>query len=138
LKNDSKQELTLIPKPKRKRIEYTVRIGNHLYQRISRHLLLLKHLKNNESKQNWIQEAVKEKLAADELSKEEVGDRFLHLKLDVELWSELEKKVESLKATRTSVSKKVLIEEAIFEKLDREEQNSKKMLKKMLDSTPED
>jgi hypothetical protein len=108
------------------------RIGNHLYQRIAKHISLLKCLQNNDSKQKWIQEAVREKLKADEISNIEVGDRFLHLKFDEDLWFEIQEKVESLKAIHTSMSKKQFIEEAIFEKLDREERKSKELLKNML------
>lgn len=133
MKKDSKA-LTIPSKPKQKCVEYNVRIGNHLYQRITRHLLLLKQLKSSESKQKWVHEAIKEKLVSDECSDE----RFLHLKLDLDLWNALEKKVESLKSSRRSVSKKVLIEEAIFEKLDREEHKSKALLKYMLTLSSEE
>lgn len=117
---------------RKKKIEYTVRIGNHLYQRITRHLLLLKHLKSSESKQKWIQEAIQEKLVSDELAEVQERDRYLHLCLDEKTWKELEKKIDLLKNIRTSASKKVFIEEAIFEKLDREENKSKELIKKML------
>ncbi len=138
MKKNTDQVSTIEPQPKQKRIEYTVRIGNHLYKRITRHLILLKHLKSNESKQKWIQEAIEEKLSAEGIVEEFAGDRFMHLKLDERIWNKLHEKVESLKSTRTSVSKKILIEEAIFEKLDREEHKSKTLLKNLLNLSPDD
>lgn len=132
LKNSSEQEPRVISPPKHKRVEYTVRIGNHLFQRITRHMVLLKHLKDSESKQKWIQEAIEEKLSSDKNSGKDPGDKFLHIKLDVELWEALNEKVELLRASHISMSKKLFIEEAIFEKLDREEHKSKSLLKNML------
>lgn len=123
---------TSIKELNQKRIEYTVRIGNHLYQRITRHLLLLKHLKSSESKQKWIQEAIQEKLAADEQTEVQDRDRYLHLSLNEKIWKDLEKRIDHLRTIRISVSKKVFIEEAIFEKLDKEESKSKELIKKML------
>jgi hypothetical protein len=136
LKKDPEQELTDITQSKQKRIEYTVTIGNHLFERIAKHMRLMKYLKNDDSnKQEWVREAIKEKLKA--IENQQLGDKFLHLKLDVELWQELEEKVESLKAVRRTVSKKTLIEEAIFDKLDREEQSSRELLKNMLKASSE-
>lgn len=137
MKNSSKKQSTTVSVPNQKRVEYNVRIGNHLYQRISRHLLLLKHLKNTESKQKWVEEAIKEKLASEENSEEDYKDRFLHLQLEIKIWKAIQKKIDSLKSTRRSISKKVFIEEAIFQKLDREEQKSKELLKKLLNLSPE-
>ena len=117
---------------KKKAVEYTIRIGNHLYQKIDKHIRLLKHLKNDSSKQKWVQEAIREKLKIDEISHEQLGDRFLHLKFDVDLWLEIQKRIDMLKAFHTSISKKQWIEEAVYEKLDRDEKNSQELLKDML------
>ncbi len=126
------------PSPMTKKpVEYTVRIGNHLYQRINKHMRLLKNLKNETSKQKWIKEAISEKLKVDETSDENLGDRFLHLKFEIELWHEVQKKIEILKTFYTSISKKQWIEEAIYEKLDREEQDSKDLLKDMIKKASE-
>lgn len=121
----------------KKPVEYTVRIGNHLYQRINKHMRLLKNIRRDNSKQKWIQEAIREKLKEDEISNENLGDRFLHLKFDMDLWQEIQKKIEILKAFYTSISKKQWIEEAIYEKLDREEQNSKDLIKDMIKKASE-
>lgn len=134
LKNKTEQEeIALSPlKPKLK--EYTLRVGKHFHKRIDHHMRLLKYLKNS-NKQQWIQEAVREKLEADENSSEETADKFLHLKFDMDLWKQLEERVEALRMTHTTMSKKKIIEEAILEKLDREESKSKELLKKMLEDT---
>lgn len=138
MKKKSDQEPTAPSKTEPKRVEYNVQIGNHLYERVEKHMFRLKHLKSFESKADWVQEAIQESLALNESSEEYTGDRYMHLKLDQGVWVELDKKVESLRSSRRSVSKKAFIEEAIFKKLDREENESKKMLKKLLDLSSEE
>lgn len=122
--------------PPRKHIEYSVRINHHLFQRITRHLLLLKHIKSTESKQKWIQEAIEEKLLSVKNSGKFAEEKSMHLKIDVEIWDALQKEVEKLRLTRRSVSKKILIEEAILEKLEKEEHKSKELLKNLLNMAP--
>lgn len=131
LKNRAIDENASTVTPK-KHIEYSVRIGHHLYDRISRHLILLKHLKSVESKQKWFQDAIEEKLASVKNSGKFAEEKSMHLKIDLEVWNELQHQVELLRKTRRSVSKKILIEEAIQEKLEREEHKSKELLKSML------
>lgn len=125
------------PCTKKKSVEYTVIIGNHLYHRIDKHVRLLKNLKINSSKQKWVLEAIEEKLKIDVALEANLGDRLLHVKCDIELWNEIQKKIELLKAFRRSISKKQWIEEAIYDKLEREEQKSKELLKNMLKATSE-
>lgn len=133
MKTSLKQESQTKKSTNKKRVEYNILIGNHLHKRISKHMLVLKHLdKNSRSKQDWVQEAIHEKLTSEIDSDEHPGGKFLHLKIDSEIFKTLQEKVDSLKASYTSMSKKVFIEEAIFEKLEREENKKQGLLKKML------
>ncbi|CAF24144.1 hypothetical protein [Candidatus Protochlamydia amoebophila] len=106
--------------PKKKIIHYNVEIGNFLFKLINDHIHFLKNSKNDINKKDWVAEAIREKLQDPE-SEEDQRTRYLHLQLETDLFEEIDKKMEFLKAFRRSVSKKQWIIEAIFEKLEREE-----------------
>ncbi len=115
---------------------YSLRIGQNLYKRISKHIQLLKNLNNSvQTKQDWVEKAIEEKLEREntpQSNEDMLADKYLHFKINSHLNEEIEKKVRIIRQFRTSFSKKQWILEAIYEKLDREESKSKDNLKSML------
>ncbi len=112
---------------------YGVRIGNNLHQRITKHINMLKYLEDPcKTRQTWITQAIKEKLDSEEkLGPEGIpSDRFLNIKLSSELNHKIERRVDIIKKIRISFSKKLWLLEAIYEKLDRDETETKKLLAK--------
>lgn len=111
---------------------YSVQIGEHLFERIDKHVQLLKFLGSSpQNKKNWIISAIKEKLKkvgnipVQNLPKE----KHLTLVLDPQLRNEIEEQITNLKKVRRSYSMKQLIVEAIFEQLAQEEDLIKKRVK---------
>lgn len=133
LKTEIPLQKTSKIKSKEKKVEYSCRIGNHLHQQLSKHIQKVQTRKASETKQGWIEEAIREKLSMGESSDNLVNNNHLHLKVDVELWSALGSKIQELKTGRISISKKEWIEEAILEKMDREEKKPQELLKSMRD-----
>lgn len=106
---------------------YPLKISEPLFNRVDKHIQLLKHLDNrSQNKQRWIIEAIKENLAKDE----EAGfpimpkARNISLKFDETLSKQLERKVGLVKKTKGSYSLKTLILDAIEEKLQKEKRLS--------------
>lgn len=108
---------------------YAVTIGENLHQRIDNHLYLMKNLgKKNFTKQQWLLNALQEKLAQDETLVSVPKERHIQIKVDHTTRKQLESRVDFIRNFRRSYSKKQLILEAIYEKLDREEEISKNLL----------
>lgn len=123
---------------------YSIRIGERLYKRITKHIQLLKHLKITQNKQRWVERAILEKIERDE--KQEIiecisPEKHLSFKISSHIDAKVEKRVEVIKKLRGSFSKKQWILEAIYEKLEMEEketeQKTKEMFQKMLKTTSE-
>lgn len=112
---------------------YSVEIADHLHDRLSKHLRLLSNL-GYRSRQQWVLDALNEKLKKEEAAGVEAisKERRLHLKLDEKIHQELDKRVEIRKKVRRSYSKKQWLVDAISEKLEREEVSTKKKLEKFL------
>ena len=114
-------------------VGYTFSISPHIYERLERHILILKKIiDRTTTKQRWITHSIKEKLVKEEASQLIPKATSLNVKLDEELEMELFKKVEFVKKFRTSYSKKQWLVDAVLEKLDRDE---KGVEAKLLDST---
>jgi hypothetical protein len=123
---------------------YSIRIGERLYIRINKHILFLKHLNKSQNKQAWIEEAILDKLKKEE---EQDGiecisrEKHLSFKIRSQIDTRIEKRVEFIKKIRGSFSKKQWLLEAIYEKLDTEEEETEKkakeFLKNMLKETSE-
>lgn len=117
----------------------SIRIGERLYKRINKHVQLLKHLKKTQNKQDWIEQAILEKLAKEEegdISESVSPEKHLSFKIQSQIDAKIENRVEFIKKIRGSFSKKQWILEAVYEKLDLEEKetekNAKELLKNML------
>lgn len=116
---------------------FSIRIGEHLHKRIAKHIQLLKHVKTRfHTKQKWIAEAFKEKIKNEpKLTSEDIlREKFLHFKIDKQIYGEIEERVGIIKKFR-NFSKKQWMLEAIYEQLEREEQETKNLLQNMIDSS---
>ena len=109
-----------------------MRIGENLYNRLNKIVRLIKHLDNHgQTKQNWMAEAVKEKLER-ELEQDVIDicrERFIQVKLDQTLNERVNEHVDGLKNNRISFSKKHWLVEALYDKLDRDEEKLRRTLK---------
>lgn len=114
---------------------YALRVGEDLHARINKYIHIVKYLKDKKlTKQNWIKEAVIEKLEKDkEVSPDSISrEKFLNFKLEYSLIRAIERQVEITKKFRYSYSKKKWFEEAFYEKLEREEHKAKALLEKLV------
>ncbi|MFI5342783.1 MAG: hypothetical protein ACHQUC_01035 [Chlamydiales bacterium] len=112
----------------------TIRIGENLYKRFNKHIKCLKNLSKQLTKQNWLEQAFKEKLTKQDDSIHDIlSEKLLHIRIDDPLFKEIAKQVEMIKKFR-NFSKKQWMLEAIYEKLDREEEQVKKDLEEKINS----
>lgn len=111
----------------------TFRPGEYLFKRLSQHLKLIR-LHSKQTKQKWFQEAFREQLKAQQnfFSEDILIEKVMHLKLEEELYKEIEKVVSTIKKFRNYSTKQWMID-AIYNKLDREEEKSKKLLEEKID-----
>jgi hypothetical protein len=134
-----------VGKNENKKIEshiiFPVKVGNHLFSRLVEHINELAFLKNVQiSKQDWLAEAIEEKLQSD---KDQLGDdeqlrqKSVFPKISKRLNDELESRVNVFKQSRISYSKKQWIVDAIYEKLDRDTRQVKRLIKEKIDTSGE-
>ena len=108
---------------------YTVSVSPHIFNRLEQHILFVKRLSNrNETRQNWVLEAIRDKLTRDDRSQDVPKECRLNLKIDETTATKLFKRVELIKKFRTSYSKKQWILDAILERLERDEKKIKQKL----------
>lgn len=114
---------------------FTIRIGENLHKRFSKHIWSLKNLnKQSANKQNWIAQAFKEKLAQqDESTHDILSEKMLHFRISIELFEEMSKRVETIRKFRNFTKKEWMLE-AIYEKLDRDEQQVRRDLEEKVNS----
>lgn len=112
-----------------KYIGYTVTISPYLHNRLEQ-LILIAKISNpgRQTKQKWVLDAIKEKLAREEKSKEIIPERKLNLKIDDSTFKKLKRRVELIKQFRTSYSKKQWIVDAILEKLEKDDHKIEQIL----------
>jgi hypothetical protein len=116
-------------------VNHTINIGENLHNRINKHLHLLRHLNSHTiTKQKWVEEAANEKLEMEQkLGSASIPcDRYLHFKANKKLNEKIEKRVKVIKQFRKSFSKKLWLVEAIYEKLDRDDLEVKKLLEEKI------
>lgn len=111
---------------------YTIRIGESLYERLDQHILLLNHVEQTDhSKQSWILEAIQDKLKGEEGSSLIPKVKHVHFKVPKDLSRKIVNRVEFIRKFRDSYSKKKWILEAIEEKLEKEENKTKKLIEEI-------
>ncbi len=110
---------------------HSIKIGEMLYRRIDDHIRTQKRFgEKRQTKNAWLEEAVKEKLESErDFSAGNIPrEKHLSVSLSKSLTDELEKRVELLKNLLEGYSKKRFILEAALEKLEREEAGLKKLM----------
>jgi polyribonucleotide nucleotidyltransferase len=128
LENSEKENICTQP------VVYAIKIKAELDERISHHVRALKYLEGGYSKKRWIQEAIKEKLQIyqkKDLEKAQ-SDRTLNFSISRHTHDEIDKIIRILKKLKISTSKTEFFIEAIIEKLERDEENVKKLFQNML------
>lgn len=130
LDNDSKAALA-------QPVAYAIKVKAELDERVSAHVQALKYLEGGYSKKRWIQEAIKEKLQTYEnleFAKAKC-DRTLNFSISQHIHDEVDKIIKTLKKLKIKTSKTDFFIEAVIEKLNREEQNTRKLFQDMLRMT---
>lgn len=125
---NSENEIHTLP------VAHAIKIKAELDERISQHIRALKHLEGKYSKKRWIQEAINEKLQnCKKKDMEKVqSDRTLNFKISRHIHDEIDKIIRILKKLKISASKTDFFIEAIIEKLERDEENVRKLFQNML------
>lgn len=103
---------------------YVIEISESLHKKIENQI---KRLNCSHSKKSWVLEAIKEKLQA---PPKVAKQTHLNLLMSQELNLELEEQVTQHKQYRKSYSKKKWIVEALYEKLEREENQAEALLER--------
>lgn len=113
-----------------KPIGYCIEIPDALHNKITEHLQFLKRLQDpTYTKQRWALEAVKEKIKAEEETITGFTKaHFLRIDFPEIVNRKIEGKVEELKKSRGSYSKKKWVLEALYEMLDKEKAKIKHLL----------
>jgi hypothetical protein len=113
----------------RKRI--SVAVGTNLYEKLTRHLFLLKATNKRYSQNDWICEAIKEGLEIEKIDVDLPKERKINLCMDDNTFKRLEERVQFFKQIYYSFSKKQWIVEAIYKKLDRDAGKLKEELQRL-------
>lgn len=123
---------------------YSLRIGERFYKRLSKHILYLKQLNSIQNQQQWLERAILTKLKKEEEQDIDaciLPEKYLSFKMGSHIDTRIEKRVEVIRKVRVSFSKKQWILEAIHEMLDAEEKETREkaqeLLKEMLKETSE-
>jgi hypothetical protein len=113
--NEKKDELD------KKVRRYVIKTDFDLMQKVDRHLSILNGiLATKKTKNDWVNEAILEKLQGAASSSVPPKTKILNISIPNELHSHLDLAIDKLKASHGSFSKKQLFLEAIQEKLTRE------------------
>lgn len=117
---------------------YTVHIADHIYKLLEEHIHMMKCLEDKSyTRQNWVINALKEKLHRSNDKELLLKDRHLQLKLDQLMHENIESKVKLIKNFRRTYSRKKWIVEAIYEQLEREKEKAKQLLQALHNKSKE-
>lgn len=126
---------TPISKEKQRLTSIGFTVGEHLFTRISKILNLVRCFDqwNKITRQKWLEQAFAEKLTIEESQNIEdiPKERNLTFFVDEVMMARIEKRVDVISKFRRTYSKKKWFLEAIFEKLDRDEENVREHLNKL-------
>lgn len=116
---------------------YSLRIGERLYKRLSKHIQLLKHLRSIKNQQEWLEKAILTKIKKEEeqdTTKYFSPEKYLSFKISSQLDVQVEKRVEIMKKIRGNFSKKQWVLEAIYERLEAEEAETEARTKELFNN----
>ena len=113
---------------------FSIELSKDLAQRLNKHIQLLKKLDSEiKFKQAWVEKAIEEKLQREkEDSHQNLEDEYLHFKINYKIHEAVKNQVNLIKKFRNSYSQKKWFLEALYEKLDRDEQQTRQLMQNML------
>ena len=123
--------------PKQRSIKFcSIRVGENLFKRINKHVDALKKCKDsNYSRSRWINDAIKDKLHK-EIQENTISiDKHLNTRIDLKLIEMIHQQVKVMKKFNSSYSKQKWLLEALSEKLEEEEQLTRKRLNELIASS---
>lgn len=129
-----------VPEEAEEQSRITLRISPSFSERIDGHLLALKKMKKQRTKkQEWIAEAIIEKLQRDknDLAQEE-SEKRLNLPVSSDLAQMVDSRIEILRRMGISRSKNRWVIDAIAEKLDRESKQTWRWMDDQLSQSSSD
>ncbi len=104
---------------------YSIKVRDGIHSQIDRHISLCKVLrKGSVTKQEWILDAIREKLDKEHSPHtESEGWKTIYMKIDLELHNRLEHRIEEIKKVCVGFSRKEWIMEAVQEKMDSQKED---------------
>lgn len=118
----------VLENPNLETTNFSFPIPESLFNRLNKHILMLKHLKGCQiSKQQWINEAVNEKLENKKPSKQKENTVYITFHISKIVCQKIQEKMK----VNTSSQKKWILE-AMLEKLARDEDKSQELLNELL------
>jgi hypothetical protein len=133
LKNKKELAQKLLALSKQHRLATS--ITGYLNKSLDKHIQRLKYIESPTcTKKKWVEQAIEEKLSSKLDLDEAFQEKQIILHLSPENLESLKNRVRTLKKIHRSYSYKKLIEEAIYEKLEREEQKTRALLEEKFQS----
>lgn len=136
---DESKSLNSYSNPAKARFKnYTLRFGKDLYIRLNKHIQNLKSLQApNNTIQKWITEAIQEQIEIESKLKPEqlARDNYTSFKVALQLAEKIENNVNIIRLYCKSFSKKQWFAEAFYAKLEREEEEAIKLIKKRINNS---
>ena len=128
-----KETSTQQPAKPAKKIDYSIKMGSALLERINQHIETIKRTDNNsQSRQRWVVEAIKEKLKSELKTIEKITleehspPKVISFVVDENIHKQLEKIAQITKNHYGIFSKKLWMLQSIEEKLKRDEKKVRK------------
>lgn len=115
--------------PRKKQIP--ISISANLYEKLTKHLFLLKAINKRFSQSEWISDAIKENLESEKIDGSLPRERKINISMDEYTFKRLEERVQFFKQIYSSFSKKKWIVQAIYKKLDQDSNKLKEELQKL-------
>jgi hypothetical protein len=112
---------------------YTCGVSPHIYQKLEKHLFLLKTVDTKRTRKTWILEAIQEKLANETINDDIPKQKRVSVEIDESTHQQLDQRVNLMKKFHTTYSKKQWILDAILEKLDKDNKKISEKLTKIKD-----
>ena len=111
----------------------SIRVGENLFKRINKHVDTLKKCHDsNYSRSRWINDAIKDKLHK-EIQENTISiDKHLNTRIEIKLLEMIHQQVKVMKKFNSSYSKQKWLLEALSEKLEEEEQLTRKCLNELI------
>lgn len=114
----------------------SIRVGENLFARVNKHIDTLKKCQDTSySRSRWINDAIHAKLEKEIQENTITVDKHLNTRIDVKLIEMINQQVRIMKKFNSSYSKQKWIVEALSEKLEEEEQSTKKRLQELIISS---